>query len=221
MSFAKRNLSFCLLLFGLIILAGCGALTEKQQGNARNADSNKDREIKETKAVSINQEQYAKMSVQAKNNFDAAIVAIKNGENSVAENLLKKVSKEYPSFYSAPVNLGIVYYKTGRLAEAEGILNSIVKADPQNFVAYNYLGIVYRQGGKFKDAENAYKAALQISPSYANARLNLGILYDLYIQNTQKALESYQHYQAVVTKQTGAEDKEVKKWIFDLKGRKK
>jgi tetratricopeptide (TPR) repeat protein len=221
MLFAKWNLLLCLVLLGLTILAGCGGLTEKQPGDPSNADPGKDRKIKETAAVSVNQAQYVKLSVQAKNNFTAAILAIKNGENNAAENLLKKVTKEYPRFYSAPVNLGIVYYKTGRLSEAEGVLKSVVKADTRNLVAYNYLGIVYRKEGKFKEAENAYKAALQISPDYANAHLNLGILYDLYFQNTKKALESYQHYQVVVTKQKGEEDKEVKKWIFDLKGRKK
>lgn len=213
MWFVKRNLLF--FLFGLIVLTACGGLPEKQQGES------KARDTKETDVVSVNRVQYDRLSSQAKHRFDAAIVAIKSGKNSTAENLLKKVAKEYPGFYSAPVNLGIIYYKTGRLPEAEGLLKSIVKADSNNLVAYNYLGIVYRQAGKFKEAESAYKRALTISPAYANAYLNLGILYDLYLQNIPKALDSYQRYQALISKQKGAEDKEVKKWIFDLKGRKK
>ncbi len=224
MLFAKWNLSFSLpvflhvlgLVFGLVFLASCGGLPEKQKDSAGQA-----RELKETDALSVNQAQYDRLSEQAKRNFDAAIIALKGGNNSEAESLLKELTKEYPGFYSAPVNLGIVYYKTGRFSEAEGILKSVVKTDTQNLVAYNYLGIVYRQEGKFKEAENAYKKALVISPEYANAHLNLGILYDLYFLDRQKALDNYKRYQALAVKQNGEEDKDVKKWIFDLKGRKK
>jgi len=204
------------VLSGLIFLTSCGGLAEKSATKEGQAGA-----IKQTDAAAVNRAQYDRLSPQAKRNFDAAIVALKNGKNSAAEGLLKKLTKEYPDFYSAPVNLGIVYYKTGRLPEAEGILKSVVNADKQNTVAYNYLGIVYRQAGKFKEAESAYKKALTTNPDYANAYLNLGILYDLYILDTQKAMDSYKRYQLLAVKQQGKEDKEVNKWLFELKRRKK
>ena len=210
---AKWAVSFLLAYLILTVLSGCGAVPEKKAG--------KESEFKETDAVSVNRLQYEKLSPEAKRNFDQAIVDIQKGNNSSAENRLKKLMKENPDFLSAPVNLGILYYKTGRIPSAEGILKSVVKADAKNIIAYNYLGILYRQEGKFQEAESAYKKAISIDSGYANAYLNLGILYDLYLQNYPAALENYKHFQALVIKDKGEEDKEVKKWIFDLKGRMK
>jgi len=218
----SNSLSIMLRVFvvlsGLIFLSSCAGLAEQSTTKESQAGALK---LKQTDAAAVNRAQYDRLSPQAKRNFDAAIVALKNGKNSAAEGLLKKLTKEYPDFYSAPVNLGIVYYKTGRLPEAEGILKSVVNADRQNTVAYNYLGIVYRQAGKFKEAESAYKKALTTNPNYANAHLNLGILYDLYMLDTQKAMDSYKRYQLLAVKQKGKEDKEVNKWLFELKRRKK
>lgn len=197
-----------LLILGVIQLTGCGTTTT-QKGEVSGA-------LKLTEAVKVNRQQYEKLSPQAKNDFDRALVAIQKDDNKLAEGLLKKIVKDYPAFLSASVNLGILYYKSGQIPQAEGILKSVVKADSTNIVAYNYLGIVYRQQGKFKEAESAYKSALKIDPGYANAYLNLGILYDLYLQELDMALTSYNTYLKL-----SGEDKEVAKWIFDLKGRLK
>ena len=209
----KWIISFFLVYLILTVLSGCGAVPEKK--------SARESELKEASAVSVNRLQYEKLSPEAKRNFDQAIVDIQKGNNSSAENRLKKVMKEFPGFMSAPVNLGILYYKTGRIPAAEGILKGVVKADANNTVAYNYLGILYRQGGKFQEAESAYKKAISSDPEYANAYLNLGILYDLYLQDFPAALENYERFQALVIKEKGEKDKEVNKWIFELKGRKK
>lgn len=213
MWFDKRRFFLFLIVPVLIVMAGCGAVTEKKQ--------NKAGKFKVTDAVAVNRAQYDRLSPQAKVSFDTAIIAIQKGENNVAESLLKKVSKGNPDFLSASTNLGIIYFKTGRLPEAEGILKSLIKKNANNVVAYNYLGMVYRQEGKFKEAEKTYKDAIALNPDYANAHLNLGILFDLYLQDIPKALDSYSRYQALTKKQKGKEDKEVVKWIFDLKGRKK
>lgn len=204
----KLNWFFPLIMLGMLQLSGCGTTaTQKTEASGT---------LKLTEAVKVNRQQYEKLSPQAKNDFDRALVAIQKDNNKVAEGLLQKIVKDYPAFLSAPVNLGIIYYKSGRIPQAEGILKGVVNVDATNIVAYNYLGIVYRQQGKFKEAESAYKSALAIDSKYANAHLNLGILYDLYLQDLEKALTSYNTYIEL-----SGEDKEVNKWIFDLKGRLK
>lgn len=197
-----------LIVFLLALLTGCGTAPSQKKEESGT--------LRLTEAVKVNRLQYEKLSPKAKDDFDQAIVEIQKDNHKKAEALLKKISKENPRFLSAPVNLGIIYYKTGRIPEAEGILKGVVKVDATNVVAYNYLGIVYRQQGKFKEAESAYKSALEVDPNYANAHLNLGILYDLYFNKLDEALERYNKYVEL-----SGEDKEVKKWIFDLKSRNK
>ena len=138
-----------LLILGVIQLTGCGT-TGSQKEEVSGA-------LKLTEAVKVNREQYEKLSPQAKNDFDRALVAIQKDDNKLAEGLLKKIVKASPAFLSASVNLGILYYKSGQIPQAEGILKGVVKADSTNIVAFNYLGIVYRQQGKFNEAESAYK----------------------------------------------------------------
>ncbi|UCE89659.1 MAG: tetratricopeptide repeat protein, partial [Pseudomonadota bacterium] len=87
--------------------------------------------------------------------------------------------------------------------------------NPDNAAAYNHLGIVHRQRGDFKKAQDAYRQALKIEPDYALAHRNLGILYDLYMGDLSRALKHYERYQAL----TGGDDRQVDKWIVDLKRR--
>ena len=74
--------------------------------------------------------------------------------------------------------------------------------------------MLLRRQGKFGEAEAAYLKAVTASPDYALAHYNLGVLYELYLQRLDAALQHYERYQAV----TG-EDKQVAKWIADLKRR--
>ena len=106
-------------------------------------------------------------------------------------------------------------YLSGRFARAEEELKRVIADDPTNTVAYNYLGLIYRTNGQFPQSKMMYLQALSINANYANAQLNLGILYDLYLRDLPKALESYQRYQKMLPQ----EDKDVIKWIADLKRR--
>ena len=84
-------------------------------------------------------------------------------------------------------------------------------------MVHNYLGLINRQAGDFQKAQEHYAQAILIDPAYSNAYRNLGILYDLYLGELHKALESYEQYQKLVDGQS--KDQVVAKWIVDLKRR--
>ena len=86
--------------------------------------------------------------------------------------------------------------------------------DPDHPAALNQLGLLHRKNGNFLEAEATYLKAVTVSPDYALAHYNLGILYELYLQRLESALEHFEAYQALV-----GEDKQVDKWIADLKRR--
>ena len=101
--------------------------------------------------------------------------------------------------------LGDVLLRIGVWAPESG--ETVIKADE--------LGLVYRRLGRFKEAEAAYMQALTADPAYAPAYLNLGVLCDLFLQDPQRALQSFEKYQEL----SGNSDKRVATWIAELKGR--
>ena len=157
----------------------------------------------------------SQLDPQSQKSYQAALAAMQNNQDANAESLLATVLKARPEFVEARTNLGIVLFRLGRYARAEEELKRAIADDPKNMVAYNYLGIVYRINGQFAQSKIMYMQALSINANYANAQLNLGILYDLYLRELPNALESYQRYQKLQPQ----EDKEVAKWIADLKRR--
>jgi len=86
--------------------------------------------------------------------------------------------------------------------------------DPEHPAALNQLGMLLRRQGKFQDAEAAYTRAITADPGYALAHFNLGVLNELYLQRLDVALQHFEQYQAL-----GNDDKQVEKWITDLKRR--
>ena len=57
---------------------------------------------------------------------------------------------------------------------------------------------------------------IKIDSKYARAHLNLGILFDLYLQDLEKALQQYRKYQ----KLTSDENTQVAGWIIDIERRR-
>ena len=76
------------------------------------------------------------------------------------------------------------------------------------------MGIVYRRTGRFEEARESYERALEVHPGYHFALLNLGVLCDLFLEDLQCALKSYEGYAEIV-----ADDPHVAMWIADVRTR--
>jgi tetratricopeptide (TPR) repeat protein len=190
-----KQFSNIILMLSVIMLAACA--TAPDQNTA-----------KSERKISVVPE-------KAKATYDRAIWSAKTGRNAEATALFVDLTRDYPDMTLAYTNLGLLYLKAGKLAEAEQALHQAVTLESANAVAFNHLGVALREQGKFQQALQAYQSALQIRPDYATAHLNLGILYDLYLQQLPQALQQYETYQEL----TGNSDKQVTKWIIDLKQR--
>lgn len=157
----------------------------------------------------------AQLDPQSQRRFQTGLQALRAKHYQRAQREFGKLAEGGARAAGVYVNLGIAHY---RLQAAEPAIEAFEKAlelDPKQVVAANYLGILYRKSGKFQQAREAYQRALRAQPDYAYAHLNLGILYDLYLLQTDKALEHYRRYQEL----SPAEDKQVKLWITDLQRR--
>lgn len=183
------------LLLGIYLgLAGCASGPSSDSGQSQ---SNVDVDPK----------------VQAE--YQSALSFMKSGEDEQALQRLAILTSKYPNLSGAFVNLGIIYLKEERYKDAQQVLIQATTISPANAVAHNHLGIAQRGLGEFRKAEQSYLEALKFKPDYSHAHLNIGILYDLYLNELQRALDHYEKYKSL----TGGSDSVVEKWIVDLKRR--
>ena len=147
--------------------------------------------------------------------FEAALADLHEGRKAEAEKGFASLAKSHPELGGPHANLGIIYRETGRADQAIAELELALRCNPQQPVFWNQLGISYRQQGQFEKARDAYEHAVAIDPAYATASLNLGILFDLYLWDSNRALEHYDRYLSL----TPGGDPKVVKWIADLKNR--
>lgn len=152
---------------------------------------------------------------EAMQQFDNAVNLMGSGNTAAAEQAFRSLGSAYPSYSGALLNLGILQAKAGKFEDAQTTLRGAIERKADNAAAYNQLGIVYRRLGRFQDADQAYQKAIQIDPNYAIAHLNLGVLCDLYLQQPQRALESYERYLQLAT----PPDAKVSGWVTELKAR--
>ncbi len=153
--------------------------------------------------------------VEAQQQFDKALAALKAGQTAAATQQLQQLASRYPAFAGPWINLGLVELKAARYEPAATLFKQALDRDAKSAPAHHYLGVSYRNLGRFKDAEAAYKDAIAADDSYAVAHLNLGVLYDLYLQRPELALPEYQRYQEL----NGTPDAKVAGWVKELTAR--
>ena len=149
--------------------------------------------------------------------YDQAIDLLKSGKTELALELLKQVSSDAPDKPYIFTNLGLAYFKLEKSDLAEKAFSEAIERDDDDAVAHNHVGILLRQKGEFEAARQHYQKAIDADSSYALAYLNLGILFDIYLQDLQKALQHYQKYQSLAAE----ENARVSGWIIDIERRLK
>ncbi|MCG6891482.1 MAG: tetratricopeptide repeat protein [Gammaproteobacteria bacterium] len=149
--------------------------------------------------------------------YGQALAALKSGDTEEALVLLTQLSRDTPDKPYLFTNLGLAYFQLQQSELAEQAFGQAIARNPEDAVAYNHLGILQRRKGLFQEALVQYQRAIEIDSEYARAHFNLGILFDLYLQDLEKALQQYRKYLDL----TSEENAQVAGWIVDIERRLK
>lgn len=200
---AVRQLQAPILgLLGIaLLMAGCAGGPATKPSTAKPESTDEASEIRE-------------VPPQAQTLYEQATAVMASGDLVEAEFRFQEFVLQYPDYPGAHVNLAIIHSANGNEKAAEDSITDALLLDSEYAPALNQLGMLLRRQGKFDDAEAAYLRAIEKQPDYALAHYNLGVLNELYLQRLGPALSHFEQYQAL----TG-EDKQVEKWIVDLKRR--
>ena len=193
----------CTLLLTLMVLGGCAG-SNLVTGPAT-SDSAK---AKQAAAAG------ARAPAEALTLYEQATAIMAAGDLGEAELRFKAFLLQYPEYPGAHVNLAIIEAMRHNDEAARVSLDAALAINPEFPAALNQLGQLLRRNGDFSGAEATYMKAVTVKPDYALAHYNLGVLYELYLQRLDAALTHFEAYQALV-----AEDKQVEKWIADLRRR--
>jgi Flp pilus assembly protein TadD len=208
----SRSSSQVTALLLAALLSACQSLPEPapevQPVSAGNATTSAAEPITEPEPVPVDLDQLA---------YEEAVTALKNGAVDKALKLLTRLSQDAPDKSRLFTNLGLAHFQLQQGELAEQAFQQAITRDPDDAVAHNHLGIIQRQRGRFQDALLEYQRAIEIDSKYARAHLNLGILFDLYLQDLEKALQQYRKYLDL----SSEENAQVAGWIIDIERRLK
>lgn len=147
--------------------------------------------------------------------FQKGTTFVENGKLKEAKAVFEALRTDYPHVSVFHNNLGVVYKRLGLLPEAVSAYHQAINIQPQYPEAYYNLGLALREQGEFRQAEDAYRRALKDAPDFRDANYNLAVLYDLYLNEPEKAITHYETYLA----SGGDGREEVAIWIAALQKR--
>lgn len=100
-------------------------------------------------------------AINAQDNLEKGISAVKKGDYLGALNLLKGVSKDS---YDANLYYGIALFQTGSVKDAEKFLKDAVKKDEERPEAYSALGELYSSQKNYGEASSQFEKAKKYLP---------------------------------------------------------
>ncbi len=156
----------------------------------------------------------ARMDAAARADFDRAVALLLDADADGAIRLLEPLVAGEPQVTAPYIDLAIAYRKKDRAEAAEEQLKKALSLIPGHPVASNEYGLLLRSSGRFDAAREVYSRALERYPDYLPLRRNLGVLCDLYLNDTDCALEQYGYYRAA-----RPEDEQVALWLTELQQR--
>lgn len=142
--------------------------------------------------------------------YQSALNQLKQGSLSQAGNAFRQLLIQEPRLAGAHVNLGLIALKSEDNAKANKHFNDALQLNPKNTSALLHLALEELRAGRFWDAEAKLLRVVELAPNHQEAHFNLGVLYELYLQDFDKAAD---HYEAYVGLTSNKDKAVVERWI--------
>jgi tetratricopeptide (TPR) repeat protein len=165
-------------------------------------------------ALSFTITEQARISGEARAQYDAAVRALEQERYEQGIALLNQVVAQAPDVAAPYIDLGMAYRRQGDLERAEASLQTALELNPNHPVALDEMGLLYRETGRFTAARASYEKALAVHSGFHFAHRNLAILCDIYLNDLPCALEHYEAYS-----QAEPDDEQAAIWVADLRNR--
>jgi tetratricopeptide (TPR) repeat protein len=128
-----------------------------------------------------------------------ALNEFNKNEFEKSEKTIKQIlSKELNLTSSVYVLAGDIALANNKQADAIKYYINALELNDYNAKAANRLAMQRRELGDFAQAEQLYIQAINAQPSKAESYRNRAVLYDLYLNEKEKALQDYQAYSALL-----------------------
>ena len=167
----------------------------------------------ETNIVSSSGLSPLEQSDSERNEYRKAILLLNKNQLDTAKDIFLKLKSTRPELAGPYANLAIIALKQNQPDKAlELVKTSLIRNDklPQ---ALNLLAYIEQENGEIKSAEKHYLEAIKYNENYALAHYNIALLYDIYLQNVDKAIPHYERYMKLINNK----DKTTADWVEQLK----
>ncbi len=172
-------------LIRLCIVLLCAVLAACSGGNKR---------IVKAPEVPINTHPVPVLTAAQQTAFQNAVAAVAAQQYSEAEAAFRNLLAEQPRLAGAYVNLALIARARGDSAAMPALLDKALEMNPQNIDALELHAHLAQTEGRFSQAEQYLLQAASIAPDAARVHYSLGVLYELYLQEYERAISHYEQY---------------------------
>lgn len=145
--------------------------------------------------------------------YRTAITLLNDKNFEEAKKIFTEFIEKRPGLAGAYFNLALIAIQNNEPEEAFKFVNTALDKNPNLAQALNLLGFLEQEQGKIQQAEKHYLEAIKNKDDYAIAHYNIALLYDVYLQNINKAIFHYEKYMKI----TNNKDKKTADWLEHLK----
>ena len=152
-------------------------------------------------------------SESERNQYKKAISFLNKNDNDTAKEIFLTFKSERPELAGPYANLAIIALKNNKHDEALDLVKIALTKNPNLPQALNLLAYFEQLNGDVRSAEKHYKEAIKNKNDYAIAHYNIALLYDVYLQDVERAIPYYEQYMKLINNN----DKNTADWLEQLK----
>ena len=185
------------LIFFAILITSCSTTVDKN-------------------TVSSSGQSPLEQSDSERRDYKKALSLLNSDNLSAAKEILLQLNSDRPELAGPYANLAVIALKNNQPNEALTLVKTALTKNPKLPQALNLLAYLEQISGEILLAEKHYKEAIQYKDDYAIAHYNIALLYDVYLQDVDKAIPHYEKYMELIDNN----DKNTADWLEQIKRNK-